>query len=91
MVLASNSALLNIHCQCVKLTYSLTGPAGVVKCFNTRPAVLTLDRVYVFDTAKFGDLVILNILVTAKTAEFWSVKVDCLIIFQAIQGKPYLD
>ena len=31
--------------QCVKLTYSLTGPASLVKYFNTRPAVLTLDRV----------------------------------------------
>ena len=35
----------NNYYQCVKLTYSLTGPAGLVKYLNTRPAVLTLDRV----------------------------------------------
>ena len=33
--------------QCVKLTWSLTGPASLVNYFNTRPAVLTLDRVSV--------------------------------------------
>ena len=34
-----------IYIQRVKLTYSLTGTAVLVKYFNTRPAVLTLDRV----------------------------------------------
>ena len=37
--------LLRIQYQCVKLAYSLTGPAGLIKYFNTRPAVETLDRV----------------------------------------------
>jgi len=34
---------LHVHtvCVCVKLTYSLTGLAGLVKYFNTRPAVMT--------------------------------------------------
>ena len=39
-----NAGMVLLMMQCVKLTYSLTGPAGLVNYFNTRPAVLTLDR-----------------------------------------------
>ena len=34
-----------MHYKYVKLTSSLTGPVSLVKHFNARPAVLTLDRV----------------------------------------------
>ena len=31
--------------QCMKLTCSFSGPAGIVKYFNTRPVILTPDGV----------------------------------------------
>ena len=43
--------------QCVKLTCSLAGPAGLVKKFYTRPAVLTLDRVSALNNVRIDILV----------------------------------
>jgi len=44
-IVESRHVSMKLYYQCVKLTCSLTGPAGLVKYFNNRPAVLMLDRV----------------------------------------------